>query len=342
MPLVVEQKNPLVWLRLAECCILSREQEGDSNEDLSDENMGNVDDQACSEVQFKCTLQRGTGWKRFMLRCLEHQCGFHKQNSDRKFSCDLPHAVIYITNALDLIASSRFLRSGSDKIFCDEMIYDAPSGAIPDVNTDQRSIFELLQLPRTSVGDSLLAFIDKNKAVEQICFIKLAYTHLRLLDPSRCLKAIRDAILCGSPLSSNTRTILSFYAAEAYCRIGDLRQAEKFCQPEFMTAIGAQNDIEENWLSRNSIDAACECTYSRSRTVKNSKVTVFEAIKLCNRAAVLCCQGLLTDALQLISQVLESNAKFLPAIRTLVYINLRIGNRANAIAALQKFGIKSP
>ena len=139
------------------------------------------------------------------IRCLEHQCGFYKQNSDRNFSCDLPRAVIYITNALDLIASSRLLRNGADKIFCDEMIYEAPSGTIPDVNTDQRSIFELLQLPRTSGGDSVLAVIGKNKAVEQICFIKLAYIHLRLLDPSRCLKAIRDSILCGLPLSSNTR-----------------------------------------------------------------------------------------------------------------------------------------
>jgi hypothetical protein len=138
------------------------------------------------------------------------------------------------------------------------------------------------------------------------------------------------------------RTILAYYAAEAYCRLGDLRQAEKFFQPEFVIVTGTRSDTEETWLNSININAACERSYSWSKVAKKTEMTAFEAVQICNRAAVLCCQGLLNDALHFVSQVLDRNAKFYPAIRILVYIHLRIGNRSNAIAALQKFGVKLP
>ena len=129
--------------------------------------------------------------------------------------------------------------------------------------------------------------------------------------------------------------------------MGDFKQAMEVMQPEFVAIStdssqpqGNQSFLDQ-WLTPQSLNKICSqfnnSTSSSKDDAKSPNFSALDATVHTNRAAVLCMQGRLSDATQQVMVVLEKFGAFVPAIRTLVYIQIRQGDRPAAVSTLQKY-----
>lgn len=160
-------------------------------------------------------------------------------------------------------------------------------------------------------------------------------------------------------LSHSISFLVCMYAAEAFCRTGDILKAIQLLEPKYMlipsvlaslyksadggniskipTAYRSQGVDSGHWVTDKEVAEVCASCLEVGGAPAGPVVQIIEAVVLTNRAAVLSIQGDLVEAQNILESVVAVFPSFAPAIRTLVYVLVRRKGHSEAVKVLQKY-----
>lgn len=169
-------------------------------------------------------------------------------------------------------------------------------------------------------------------------------------------------MLCAEIVSS---FLLCMYAVEGLCQTGRSADAAVLLEPKYMllpptaaslykpTASAPSTESIKGevsvsvagaamWVTDDVVVDICAGSVGDTSTAINggdenvTKSRIVEAVVLTNRAVVLCVQGELSRAQDILQSVVASFPSFAPAVRNLVYVSMRRRDHSEAIRVLQK------
>lgn len=149
------------------------------------------------------------------------------------------------------------------------------------------------------------------------------------------------------------------YAAEAFCRVGDLTQAAQLLEPRLLLippamatiyvgdkfgSIGSNEYVKSSdsqsvgkWITDSIVLDICSSSVcTKIGNPDYCTVKVYEAVVLTNRAVILSIQGDLIEAQNILQRVVAAFPSFAPAVRSLVYVLLRRRDHSEAVRVLQQ------
>lgn len=97
-----------------------------------------------------------------------------------------------------------------------------------------------------------------------------------------------------------------------------------------------QFSSQPNSMSADSSTPSSSSSSPPSSLISQMSRTVL-AVTETNRSVVFCALGKLDEARNILRNIVDTFPLFSPAIKTLVYVNIRMGDQAAAISILQKF-----
>ncbi|PON77072.1 N-terminal acetyltransferase A, auxiliary subunit [Parasponia andersonii] len=363
-------KRPLLWLRLAECCLMALEK------GLLKTCLAPADR---SEVRVY-VIGKGK-WRQLVLEDgilrngnVDLERGDLLLGSDGQPKLSLSLARQCLHNALYLLDRSELshLKSGlpSNSSLDENESTEMPSSKISNhknlLNMDSKAYTVAVGLGQLNangdakeqkggttqelVQNSLTYYEDickmENTLVKQALFANLAYVELELGDPVKALSTAKS--LLELPECSRVYLFLAhIFAAEALCLLN--RQKEAVDHLSIYLSEGSvelpftQEDFEQRQVDR-TVD--CEDLNGGSANAKNSPPQESEGITFLkpeearaavyvNFATLYAMQGEFNQAHQFVSQALSITPNSPEATLTGVYVDLALGKSEEALAKLK-------
>uniref|UniRef100_A0A7N1A7J1 CCR4-NOT transcription complex subunit 10 n=1 Tax=Kalanchoe fedtschenkoi TaxID=63787 RepID=A0A7N1A7J1_KALFE len=345
---LVFSKQPLLWLRISECCLLALEKGLLQSNGSSSE---------CSEVEVR-VIGKGK-WQHLMVEDgavkSGHQSsiGNGKMVEDKPVELSVTLARQCLLNALQLLNSS--LRATESSLPSQMNLEGGKSNdilAAGDVKLSNGDVKESKagQGHNDTLKISLLEFEQvrarENQLIKQTLFGDLAYVELELGNPVKALSAAKS--LLEIPNCAKIYVFLGHvYAAEALCLLGRPKEAAehmlKYMNEEsgFVLPYG-EEDCEPWKIKRDLDDEESNSNTQTTRTSVDSRKFTFPSpdeargILFLNFASLCAKQGDLEQAHQFATQSLSAIPNNTKAILALVYVNLMLGKTHEALVTLKQ------
>ncbi|CAH2079495.1 unnamed protein product, partial [Thlaspi arvense] len=324
-------RQPLIWLRIAECCIMALQkgllEEGNTSLDRS-------------EIRLH-VIGKGK-WRQLMME----ENGFVELAGSSQWpKLSLPLARVCISNGMYLLKESLLNDSKSDlestlSLKINETKETSDHG---EANTNSDLKEAKGGMNQDIIQNSLSAFKDirsrENQLIQQALLANMAYVELELENPIKALSAANS--LFQLPDCSKIYLFLGhIYAAEALCLLnrpveaGSHLSAYLLGQDDFKLPF-AQEDFDQ-WRMHASFD--CEETSDPSTGNPRDFLKPEEArgALFANLAALLATQGHHDQAKPLITHALTVLPNNVQATVTAVYIDLMLGRSQDALARLKQ------
>ncbi|EOA15462.1 hypothetical protein CARUB_v10004173mg [Capsella rubella] len=332
---VVFCRQPLIWLRLAECCIMAL-QKG-----LLEERNTSLDR---SEIRANVV---GKGkWRKLLI---EENGHVEHAGSTQCRKLSLPLARACLSNGIYLLNESLLSDSKSDlqstlSVGTNET-QEASSADHGDANTNSDLKETKGGMNQDIIQNSLSAFKDvqsrEKQLLKQALLANTAYVELELEDPIKALSAANS--LLQLPDCSKIYVFLGhIYAAEALCLLnrpveaGAHLSAYLVGQDDFKLPY-AQEDFDQ-WRMHTS----SECEETSDSPTGNTRDSVFlkpeeaRGALFADLAALLATQGHHEQAKHMITNALTLLPNNVQATVTAIYIDLMLGRSQDAITRLKQ------
>nr|GMD04045.1 CCR4-NOT transcription complex subunit 10-like [Ipomoea batatas] len=356
---VIFYNKPLIWLRIAECCIMAFEKGLITYDSLVSSNK--------SEVMVHVV---GKGkWRHLVIE--DGLSRIRQENSvgredlafgDRQPIPSMSLARQCLLNALHLLycsESKHGVSSLSNATVTEDQLGGAVSSKVAShnivpVSGQVNENGEVKELKGgNSQNTSLLSFISdyddicrkENHMIKQALLADLAYVELELGDPLRALSAAR--YLLKLPGCSRIYMFLgNLYAAEALCMLSRPKEAVEHLSRYVSGGKGVDIPYSQEDLESWQVKTQDEESNGGSRSVNSlshdgSQWLAFinpeeaRGILFANLAAVSAVQGSLELAKEFAVQALSIMPKRPQAILTAVYVDLLRGNTQEALTKLK-------
>lgn len=351
--------RPVLWLRIAECCLMALEKglikPISSSSDRSDITVNVV----------------GNGkWRHLALRYGGPQNGQSKYvGHDIVFTADgkqpdlsMPLARQCLLNALYLLDSwGSISRSGlppsseesEDSVLLNNKNHENATGGdvkAPNVVNSNGEVKEQKggNNQSGSLQNCALDYehirLKENQMMKQAALADLAFVELELGNPSEALLTAKS--LMELPECSQMYIFLgTVYVAEALCLLNQPKKAAEL----LMMYVSGVNNVDlpysrkdcEKWTVDKNLDSEELHGGVVTSTVDESKRSVFQSpeeargILCANYAANLAFLGDLEQAQYLVTKALSDIPNSSKAILTAIYVDIKRGNREGAIAKLK-------
>ncbi|CBI28248.3 unnamed protein product, partial [Vitis vinifera] len=342
---LVFYNSPLLWLRIAECCLMALEKG-------VLESSGSPSDR--SEVRIH-VIGKGK-WRQLVLENGISRNGHANSvekgdwllGDDRQPKLSMSLARQCLLNALHLLdcSASKFAKFG---LSSESTLQENESSEV-NANGDAK---EQKGGPSLTILQSSIAVYEdicrrENQMIKQATLANLAYVELELQNP---LKALSTAwSLLKLPDCSRIFTFLGHvYAAEALCLLNRPKEASD----HLSTYLSGGNNVElpyseedrEQWRAEKTMD--CEEVNGGSLTGKNPSLEDLQGITFlkpeeargtlyANLATMSAMQGELEQARQFVKQALSIIPNSSEVILTAVYVDLVHGKTQEALAKLKQ------
>lgn len=369
---LVFYNRPLLWLRLAECCLMALEKGLLKTSQAPSER---------SEIRVHVV---GTGkWRQLVMEdgisrnghvsSVERDAFLLSSGGQPKLSMSLARQCLY--NALHLLNCSESKHLKSDLLSNSSLDENELSEATSSKNSnhkhlhgiDSKAFSVTAGLGQVANGDvkeqkggasqelmqNSLSYYDnicrrENQFIKQALFANLAYVELELENPLKALSTARS--LLELPECSGIYIFLAHvYAAEALCLLNRPKEAAE----HLSIYLSGGNNFElpfsqedcEQWRVERTVD--CEELNGGSVTAKNSspedsqgivflKPEEARAALYVNFAAMSAMQGELEQAHQFVTQALSILPNSPEATLTAIYVDLMLGKSREALAKLKQ------
>ncbi|KFK22360.1 hypothetical protein AALP_AAs57819U000100 [Arabis alpina] len=330
---LVFYRQPLIWLRIAECCTMAHQkgllEEGITSSDRSEMRVHVI----------------GKGkWRKLMM---EENGSVELAGSAKWPKLSLALARVCLSNGLYLLSGLNDSKSDLQSTLpldIDET-KEASSSDHGEANTNSDLKEAKGGMNQAIIQSSLSAFKDiktrENQFAKQALFANMAYVELELENPIKALSAANS--LLQLPDCSKIYAFLGhLYAAEALCLLnrpvdaGAHLSAYLLGQDDFNMPFG-QEDFDQ-WRMNVSYD--CEETWDSS--TGNARDSVFlkpeesRGTLFADLAALLATQGHYDQAKPLIAHALSILQNNVEATVTAIYIDLMLGSSQDALARLKQ------
>ncbi|XP_044464165.1 CCR4-NOT transcription complex subunit 10-B-like isoform X2 [Mangifera indica] len=367
---LVFYKRPLLWLRLAECCLMALEKgltvAGCAPSDRSEvrvhvvgrgkwrhllieegiSNKGHVDSVEKHDLLFGSDAQPKLSLS-LARQCLTnalHLLNFPDSNYS-KFG--LPHNSFVEGNEFSESASSKYSNHKSIPGI-DSKIPVGLGQVTANGDAKEQKGGTTLEIIQNSVSCYEDICRREILMIKQALFANLAFVELELENPVKALFAARS--LLELPDCSRIYIFLGHvYAAEALCLLSKPKEAAE----HFLKYLSEGNNVDlpfsqedcEQWRGQKTVD--CEELNGGSVSVKNSSPEDCQDIILpkpeeargtlyANIAALYAVQGELDRAHQFVTQALSLLPRNAEATMTAIYVDLMLGKSQEAIARLKQ------
>uniref|UniRef100_A0A1J3J284 CCR4-NOT transcription complex subunit 10 n=1 Tax=Noccaea caerulescens TaxID=107243 RepID=A0A1J3J284_NOCCA len=328
-------RQPLFWLRVAECCIMALQkgllEEGNTSSDRS-------------EIKLH-VIGKGK-WRQLMME----ENGFVELAGSTKWpKLSLPLARVCLSNGIFLLNGSLMNDSKSDRESTLSLKINETKEASSSDNGEANTNSDMKEakggINQDIIQNSLSAFKDirsrENQLTKQALLANMAYVELELENPIKALSAANS--LLQVPDCSKIYVFLGhIYAAEALCLLNRPVEAVTHLsgyligQDDFKLPYG-QEDFDQ-WRMHASYD----CEETSDSSAGNARDSVFvkpeeaRGALFANLAALLATQGRLEQAKHMITNALAVLPNNVLATVTAVYIDLMLGRSQDAIARLRQ------
>ncbi|XP_019094843.1 PREDICTED: CCR4-NOT transcription complex subunit 10-like [Camelina sativa] len=313
-------RQPLLWLRLAECCIMALQkvllEEGNTSFDRSKIRL-----HVAGKGKWRHLMMEETGYKELAGSTLWEKLS-------------LPLARVYLSNGIYLLNESLSNDSKSD----------LESTLFVGMNLESTLFVGMNEThgEANTNSDSLSAFKDicrrEKQLIKQALLANMAYVELELENPIKALSAATSLLQLQD--CSNINVFLGHvYAAEALCLLNRPTEA---CTHLSGYLLLEQNDFKlpyaqedfDLWRMHTSSD--CDETLDLS-TETALKPEEARGVLFANFAALLATQGDHDQAKLFVTRALNLLPNNVQATVTAVYIDLMLGGRSqDALARLKK------
>ncbi|ESQ44541.1 hypothetical protein EUTSA_v10003437mg [Eutrema salsugineum] len=329
---LVFSRQPLIWLRIAECCIMALQkgllEEGNTSLDRS-------------EIRVH-VIGKGK-WRQLLM---EENGSVELAGSTQWPKLSLPLARVCLSNGVYLLNGSILNDSKSDiesslSLKTNETTEaSSPDHGEANTNSDLKG-----GMNQDMIQNSLSALEDirsrENQLIKQALLANMAYVELELENPIKALSSANS--LLQLPDCSKIYIFLGhIYAAEALCLLnrpveaGAHLSAYLLGQDDFKLPF-AQEDFDQ-WRMHVSFD--CEETADASTGNARDSVCLkpeeARGVLFANLAALLATQGHYDQAKPLIMHALTVLPNNVQATVTAVYIDLMLGRSQDALARLKQ------
>jgi len=331
----VFRRQPLIWLRLAECCMMALQkgllEGGNSSLDRS-------------EIRVHVI---GKGNRRQLM--IEENGYVELAGSNQLSKLSLPLARVCLSNGIYLLNESLSNDSKSDLgSILSVGMNETKEGSSSDheegnTNTDSKEAKG--GMSQEIIQNSLSAFEDirnrEKQLMRQALFANMAYVELELANPIKALSAA-TSLLQLADCSKIYVFLGHIYAAEAHCLLnrpieaGAHLSAYLLGQDDFKLPY-AQEDFDQWWKHTSS-----DCEETLDPSTGNTRDSVFlkpeeaRGALFADLAALLATQGHHDQAKSLITHALTLLPNNVQATVTAVYIDLMLGRSQDALARLKQ------
>ncbi|GMQ07132.1 hypothetical protein CsSME_00051463 [Camellia sinensis var. sinensis] len=353
---------PLLWLRIAECCLMALEKglvkSGVSHSDRSEVKVHVIGKGKWRQLALEDGIS-GNGQVDFV----EKNDWFFGDNKHPNLSVSLARQCL--VNALYLLnrSESKYLNSGSPHSSTfeenDESVSDGDSkppnpvvGSGPfNANGDPKD-HKGGNSANTALQSSILDYEEicrrENQMIKQALLADLVYVELELGNPSKALSTARS--LLELPECSRIYIFLAnVYAAESLCLLNRPKEAAE----HLLIYLSGGSNVElpyteedcEQWRAEKNVD--CDELNGGSLTANNSSLDESQDVvflkpgEACgtvygNLATVFAVQGDLVQAQRFVMQALSIIPDSPEAIVTAIYVDLMIGKTQEALTKLKQ------
>ncbi|CAH8389756.1 unnamed protein product [Eruca vesicaria subsp. sativa] len=326
-------RHPLLWLRIAECCILALQkgllEERNTSSDIS-------------EIRVH-VIGKGK-WRQLMME----ENGFVELGGSSHWpKLSLPLARICLSNSMYLLNVSLLNVSKSDlESPLSVMINESKEASWSDhgdANTNSEFKEAKGGMNQDIIQNSLSAYNDirrrENHLLKQALLANLAYVELELENPIKALSAANS--LLQLPDCSKVYVFLAhIYAAEALCLLNRPGEAGAHLsvyllgQEDFKLPF-AQEDFDP-WRMNMSSDCEETSDCSTGNARDSLKPEEARGALFANLAALFATQGHYDQAKPFIQHTLTVLPNNVQATITAVYIDLMVGRSQDAVTRLKQ------
>ncbi|KAL9686315.1 hypothetical protein QQ045_023771 [Rhodiola kirilowii] len=346
---LVFSKQPLLWLRIAECCLLALEKGLLQSNGSSSES---------SEVKIR-VIGRGK-WRQLVMEDGAAKSGHNssfgngKLVEDKPINLSVSLARQSLLNALHLLNSSS--RAAESSLASQMNLKDAKLNDVAAAGDAMLSNGDVKESKGgQGYGDTLRSSLvefeqiraREHQMIKQTLLGHLAYAELELRNPLKALSAAKS--LLELPDCAGIYVFLGrVYAAEALCLLGRPKEAAEqlstYMNEETGFVLPYKEEDCEPWKIK--CDRECEESDKHTQARKSStdlhKFTAFpvpeeaRGILYVNFASLCARQGDLEQAHKFATQSLSAIPNYTKAILMVVYVNLMLGKTHEALGILKQ------
>ncbi|GMH32305.1 hypothetical protein BSKO_00139 [Bryopsis sp. KO-2023] len=293
--------KPILWLRMAECC-LGIHQDGEADKASAGET--------------------AEGSREPFLAEVVGESGSHRLLLLPEATAAASHGIGVLSEAITYLQNACFLLEQQERMLAGEA----------NKADEQRNAFEATNGHTGSGSPS-----QDVAHIRQLALCKLAYVHLLLEQPERALAAL-EPIMQAHWMDRQIALMVNCYSSEALCLMDKPSEAANQLGM-FMAGLeddenetpqlGMAQDENGNTAEDNGMHAAGQQHPDLSGP--NASATLYV-----NLASVYATQGELLEAQQCAWKALAYNPSSVPAMLILVYIELVQGNKEGALALMKR------
>lgn len=320
--------RPLLWLRIAECCLMAFEKGLLNGSDIRLHVIG-----------------KGK-WRQLVVEDGLVRNGYLNGKDDLFWSDDkqpklsMSLARMCLFNALHLLNSldfesglpstleeNRLTESASSKkLLSSSQVHS--NGDVKDAKEQKTSLNEVLQ---SSISEYQETRRKENRIMKQAVLADLAYVELELENPLKALSVAKS--LLELPECSRIYIFLGrIFSAEALCLLNRPKEASEHLSFYFSGESGLELPFREEDRVEKGVDS------DDSLAINNNSLEpeVARGMLYVNLAAMAAMQGMLEQAHQFVTQALSVSPNCREAILTAVYVDLRLGKTQEALGKLKQ------
>lgn len=367
---LVFHNQPLLWLRIAECCLMALEK--GLLKSIGVPNGSEIRVNVIGKGKWRQLVVEDGVSKSRNGNSVEREGWFSGDDRQPKLSMSLARQCL--TNALYLLNSSasKYLESGLPSNSTENKLSEAApiknsnyksllgndskasnvtagSGQVTSNGDakDQKGGTSLHELLTNSISDCEEICRKENRMIKQALLADLAYVELELENPVKALSTA--ASLLQLPECSRVYIFLGHvYAAEAFCLLNRPKEAAEhlliYMSGESKVEFPYREEDCEQWRVEKVVD--CEEVNGNSATATKPSLRDSQGIMFLkpeeargtlyvNLAVMSAMEGELDQAHQFAMQALSILPNHVEAILTSVYVDLRLGKTQEALAKLK-------
>lgn len=362
---MVFYNRPLLWLRIAECCLMAQEKgllrSGADRSDIKALVIGKgkwrhlvVDDENARNGHVNSAerdnLTLGNGQPQLSMP-LARQCLI---NALHLLECldskDLKRCLPYLFRSDEIETPPSV--STNQKNMSGLQLKSAFSSIEVDANgdtKDQKGGLIVSTALQNSISDYEVICRKENHMIKQAVLANLAYIELELKNPLKALATARSLVDCQLPECSKIYLFLArVYAAEALCLLNRIVEAAD----NLLIYLSEGNTVElpfsqqdcDHWRGEKAVDSeelhgglvTGKCSpHEESQGIVFPKPEEAHGALYVNLAAMSAMQGDIEQAHQFSVQALSVIPKSPKAILMAVYVDLKLGKTEEAVAKLK-------
>ncbi|KAL8497867.1 hypothetical protein ACS0TY_021278 [Phlomoides rotata] len=353
---IIFYNRPLLWLRVAECCLMALEK-----------GLIKSDSSAFNRSEIKVNVIGKGKWRHIVLKNGFSSNGQSENigNDDlcsgdgKQHDLSLSLAWQCLVNAIYLLNSSeaKHYRSGSapstegsesiEKMLSDQKESNVASGSSQALSNGEVKEPKVGNNQSSSIHNSITDYehirMKENQMIKQATLADLAYVELAVGNPLNALSTAKS--LLKLPECSRMYVFLgTMYASEALCLLNRPQEAADHLMTFISGGIHADFPYTREDCEKWTVEKVVDHEDSNASTLDESQVSMFPSpeeargIFCANYAANIALLGDFEQAHHFVMKALSDIPNSPQAILTAIYLDLKCGRRQEALTKLKHHG----